>query len=128
MIPVAGADRYRTVQVTTCSPGQLLVMLYDGVFRFLREAMVAIDAGDRGRSAERLTRSHAILAELVGGLDAKIAPELCENLEAVYLFCMGKLVEANLHQDKARVEEVLRVLSPLRDAWTTAVAGQEGSP
>jgi flagellin-specific chaperone FliS len=30
--------KYRSVQVTTASPGQLLVMLYDGLFRFLGEA------------------------------------------------------------------------------------------
>jgi flagellin-specific chaperone FliS len=34
---------------------------------------------------------------------------------------MGRLVRANLEQDGQLVREVIRVLTPLREAWITAV-------
>ena len=123
MISAAAIAKYKTVQVTTCSPGELLVMLYNGLFRFLGEAASAIKAGDRAVAGERIGRSHDILAELVAGLNPVHAPELCDNLQGLYFFCMSRIVEANLHQDAARIEDVLRILTPLREAWTIAVRG-----
>ncbi len=123
MVPRSLAtQRYRSTQVTTCSPGQLLVLLYDGLFRFLSEAKGAIEAGERARTGERLDRAYAILQELAGALQPSASPTLCENLHAIYLFCMGRIVEANLHRDAAAVDDVVRVLTPLREAWRVAAA------
>lgn len=121
-------SRYGTVQMTTSSPGQVLVMLYDGLFRFLGEAKAAIQARDRARSGERIGRAHAILDLLASTLEPSHAPELCENLQGLYLFCMSRLVTANVKQDDAAVDEVLRVLSPLREAWREAVAKVAETP
>jgi len=116
-------NRYQKVSVTTCSPGELLVMLYDGLFRFLGEARVAMEAGDRARSGERISRSHKIFQQLLGGLNREVAPELCANLQSLYIFCMGHIVQANIQQKPENLDEVLRVLTPLREAWTTVVRG-----
>ncbi len=121
-------SKYGAVQVTTCTPGQLLVMLYDGLFRFLVEAQVALRANDRARAGERIGRAHSIIELLASTLDPTHAPELCQNLEGVYLFCMNRVVAANVHQDPARLEEVLRVLTPLREAWREAVAQTSRGP
>lgn len=118
----AALARYGAVKVTTASPGHLLVMLYDGLLRFLREASAALVAKDRGRACERISRSHGIISHLLSSLDPKPAPELAQHLQSVYVFCLGRLLAANLDQDPAKVNEVLRVMSPLRDAWVTAVA------
>ncbi len=115
-------SKYGAVQVTTCTPGQLLVMLYDGLFRFIAEAQTAIRAKDRARAGERIGRAHSILEMLASTLDPSYAPELCENLNGLYLFCMSRVVAANVHQDPERLGEVLRVLSPLRDAWREAIS------
>ena len=123
MVPASLAmHRYRSTQVTTCTPGQLLVLLFDGLFRFLGEAKAAMTVDDRARSGERLDRAYAILEELAGALAPSAAPALCENLQAIYLFCMGRIVEANLKREPACIDDVMRVLTPLRDAWRTAAA------
>jgi flagellar protein FliS len=112
--------RYQSVQVTTCSPGQLIVMFYDGIFRFCGEALTAMRARDRARAGERINRAHAVLEQLLVDLKPDVAPELCESLAPLYAFCMRHLIEANLHQDEQRIADVLRVLGPLRDAWREA--------
>jgi flagellar protein FliS len=118
----AALARYGAVKVTTANPGQILVMLYDGLLRFLREAQQAMVAKERARAGERVSRSLAILEQLLAGLDPVHAPELCQRLEALYVFCIQRLVRANFEQNVEMVAEVAVVLSPLRDAWSTAVA------
>mgnify|MGYP002624551819 CR=1 FL=1 len=115
------ANPYKRVQVKTSSPGDLLMLLFDGCVRFLNEAAVAIDAKDRQRAGEKINRAHAILSELVSTLRPDVFPELCENLEAVYMFCMSHLVRANLEQDSQKVSDVVRVLDPIREAFREAV-------
>ncbi|MBI5513376.1 MAG: flagellar export chaperone FliS [Deltaproteobacteria bacterium] len=117
-------SRYGTVQVTTCSPGQLLVLLYDGLFQFLGEAQALLLAGERARATERLGRSHQILEQLLVGVDPIPAPELGEHLQALYHFCMRRVLDARIHQDPAPIAEVLKVLSPLRAAWKEVVSRQ----
>jgi flagellar protein FliS len=118
---------YRSVQVTTCSPPELVVMLYDGVFRFVNEARAALAAGDRARFGERISRAHAVVECLAATVDPKHDPSLAERLGGIYTFCMERLIEANLRRDPGILEEVLVALAPLRDAWRV-VAGTHGAP
>lgn len=124
----AAIARYGAVKVTTANPGQILVMLYDGLLRFLREAQSAFVAKERARAGERISRSLAILEQLLAGLNPEHAPELCEKLQALYLFCIQRLVRANVEQNPEMVGEVVRVLTPLRDAWSTAVTELGSGP
>jgi flagellar secretion chaperone FliS len=128
MSPAFGAKRYKSVQITTSSPGGLLILLYDGLFRFLGEAADAIRAREPARAGERIDRCYAILTELAAGLDRAFLPDLCDQLEAIYLFCMGQLVEANLRKDPKAIDDVIRVLTPLRDAWRIAATSVPDEP
>lgn len=121
MAAVSNAARYRTVAVSTSSPGEVLIMLYEGLLRFLNDAREAMKTGNRARAGERISRAHAILEELTVALNPKHAPELCSNLEGLYSFCMNHLIEANAHQDPVRIGNVIRFLSPIAEAWRTVV-------
>jgi flagellar protein FliS len=121
-VPMKGLARYGAVKVTTCSPGQLLIMLYDALFRFLREATDAMTAKDHAKAGERMGRSLAILDQLLRGLDRSVLPSLCDKLEPLYMFCMSHITQASSNQEPARLAEVIRILTPLREAWGVAVA------
>jgi flagellar protein FliS len=124
----AALARYGAVKVTTSSPGQVLVMLYDGLLRFLRDAQTAMIAKDRVKTGERISRSHAILAQLLGTLDSSHNPQLCVQLQALYVFCMQHLLRANIAQNPDMIGEIVVILSPLRDAWATAVGSLQKTP
>ncbi len=118
--PKNALARYSSVSFSTSSPAQVTVMLYDGLFRFLREAMVALQAGDRARAGERVHRAHAILRHLLGAMVPEANPTLHERLTALYLFAMRRSTEANVKGEPAMLEEIIRVLLPLRGAWSVA--------
>jgi flagellar protein FliS len=115
------ARRYEQVQATTSSPGEILLALYDGLFRFLRGAELCFQNKQLVKGRELLSKSHAIISELLLALDHGKSPELCSQLEAIYDYCMGTIVQANLKTDVQLVSDVIRVLTPLREAWVQAV-------
>ncbi len=121
MLESAAAARYTQVRNATSTPGELLLALYDGLFRFLNGAKVCIEHKQLPRARELLSKSHAILSELVIALDHELAPELCGRLEGLYGFCIDRVQVASRKADTVAIDEVTRVLTPLREAWNIAV-------
>jgi len=111
---------YAESSVLTASPGQLVVMLYDGAIRFLRQSAEHMRAGDRERARERMRRAEAVIDELNGTLDMSYG-EVAERLRAIYLFSKRRLIRANLDFDPAKVDSVARMLAELRDAFAQVV-------
>lgn len=115
------AARYTQIRNTTSTPGELLLALYDGLFRFMNGARVCFEKKEMLRARELLSKAHAIVSELYIALDHNIAPELCHNLEGVYGFAMDRLMHASRKADVAAIDDAIRVLTPLREAWRIAV-------
>lgn len=118
---LAAIAKYKQVQVSTSGPGDVLLLLYQGLFRFTTEAKGALVDGNLAVAGEKISRAHAILEELCAGLDYAVAPELCQNLEAVYGFAMTRLVEANIQRNPALLDDATQALLPLYEAWRAAV-------
>ena len=115
------AQRYNQVRANTSTPGELLLALYDGMFRFLNGAKVCFENKQDARGRELVAKARAIVSELLMALDHKVAPELCANLAAVYDFALARLSDANREAKASYVDEVIRALTPLREAWALAV-------
>lgn len=114
-------SRYRQVVVSTSTPGELLLALYGGLFRYLKQARTLIEAKQRARVPELISKARAIVAELDMALDHEVAPELCQNLTALYDFCLERLRVAAREYSVQAIDDVVRVLTPLHQAWQMAV-------
>ena len=117
----SAAARYEQVRASTMSKGELLLALYDGLFRFLGGAKVCFDSNSLIKGRELSSKARAILSELQIALDPSVSPDLCHNLSALYDFCMDRVRQASVSGDSAPIDDVIRVLSPLKDAWEKAV-------
>ncbi len=107
---------YRRGAVLAATPGKLVVMLYDGARRFLRQAAAAMRAGEVERAHNTLRRGERIISHLDGTLDFEQG-DLPLRLHAIYQFCLVHLNAARVSQDPAKLEEVNELLGELRDAW-----------
>jgi flagellar protein FliS len=107
---------YRQSAVLTATPGQLVVMLYDGAHRFLSQAAAAMREGQLAVSGEKLRRAEAIIDELLATLDLS-AGEIALRLQALYAFFKDHLSQARLDRDPGKVEEVAAFMHDLRDSW-----------
>lgn len=112
----AASRAYTENSILTAPPERLVVMLYDGLGRFLARAAAALRERDPAAASEPLQRAHAILDELLATLDFE-AGEVAERLESIYLFSKRTLTEAQLALDPEPVERVASLLAVLRGAW-----------
>lgn len=110
-------DVYQRTQVDTASPTRLVVMLYDGAVRFLRQGQEAMQRGDREKQNHCLVRAQRIVAELMSSLNIEEGGEIAANLMGLYQFMTEQLVLANIEDDAQRVQKVREMLESLREAW-----------
>ncbi|HWL16858.1 MAG TPA: flagellar export chaperone FliS [Opitutus sp.] len=121
---------YRTNAVLTASPGQLVLMLYDGA---LKAMAIAADAFARPEEDVRrievinhqLQKAQSILAELQSGLNLQAGGEFAQTMYRLYDYHTRRLFEANVKKDVAIVHEVEELVRPLRDAWAEMLLKQE---
>jgi flagellar protein FliS len=112
------ALQYQSARVSTASPVQVVVSLYEGAIRFLKEALVHEQARDLSRRGMALSRAHAIVSELRATLDHERAPEMSQQLDGLYEFALDRINVAARTGDATQVEPALRVLGSLHSAWS----------
>ncbi len=116
-------DAYRENIVLSATPTQLVVMLYDGARRFLRQAAAAMRAKEIERAHYTLRYAELIIAHLDGVLDDDQGEDISEQLHRIYRFCLLHLNHGRLHQDAAKLEQVGDLLGELRESWAELARG-----
>lgn len=105
-------------EVHSASPHRLIAMLFDGLFTALAQAQGALENQQREVKAHALTRAVRILDEgLKAGLDLQAGGALAAQLHELYAYAAVRLVQANARDDLAAIQEVRKLLEPVRDAW-----------
>lgn len=112
----ASPQAYRESAILTAPPERLVVMLYDGIDRFLHQAAVTMRAGDADTADGRMQRADAIIEHLITTLDLSQG-EIARRLEAIYVFCREQIAQARVKQDADRLDKVRELLGELREAW-----------
>jgi len=126
-----GAAAYRQTEVQSRSPLELVVMLYDGVLRFVGEARDAMARHDLTAKREAMSRALAIVSELQSTLNLTEGGQVAASLDGLYTYINGRLLDASMTGDVAALEECARLVTPLRDAWmqiATAPAAPQDHP
>ncbi len=116
-LPNRGINAYRQTEVQSRSPLELVVMLYDGALRFMREAKAGFEQRDIRKRAEAVSRTMAIIDQLQNTLDMKAGGDIAKSLDQLYTFVRDRMLQASMHQDSKPVDDAIAVMSNLRDAW-----------
>lgn len=107
---------YTEASVLTASPERLVVMLYDGALRFLRQASAAHRSGKFTESRDRVRRAQAVIDELNRSLDPRQG-EVAARLRSIYAFCTRHLIESTAASDPDGYDAVVHLLFELRASW-----------
>jgi flagellar protein FliS len=105
-------------QVTTTTPGHLVVMLYDGAITFLEQAKQEIEVRNYAKKGILISQALDIISELDGSLNTEKGGELAQNLHKLYMYCSTRLLQANLKMDITLIDEVIGILSSFRSAFS----------
>lgn len=108
-------NAYKQNSVTTASPGELTLMLYNGCLKFLSKAKLAIDEKNIEERNYNIQRAQAIIAEFMSTLNMDI--EISKQMLPLYEYMNRRLTEANIKNDPAIIEEVEGLVTEFRDTW-----------
>ncbi len=117
-----GIAAYQDNSVSTQPKGRLIVLLYEGAIKFLKQAEKELQAGNFAAKGEHISKALAIIEELDACLDISAGGEIAQNLRSLYAFMRRHLWEANIQRDAKRIAEVIRILEDLNTGWT-AITG-----
>jgi flagellar protein FliS len=115
------ARSYTNHTAQTASPGQLVVMLYEGFLRFSAQARAALERSDLGEAGMKLTRAQDIVTELRVSLDMTQGA-IATNLASIYEYVGERLTGARLGRSVAELDEAVRCMADLREAWVRIAA------
>jgi flagellar secretion chaperone FliS len=109
---------YQANSVGTADQKQLIIMLYEGVLRFIALAegqMASFKTYDQANT--NILRAQDILTELMVSLNLEIGGEIGQNLFNLYAYCKSQLLEANLQKKAEFLKPVKKIVTELLEAW-----------
>ena len=116
------ASAYQRINVETSmhtiDQHQLVSLLYDGVLGAITSARGALARGDVPLKCSSISKAIRIIEEGLGtALDRDGGGELAQNLGALYDYCLQRLIQANIRNEDAILEEVARLIEPIAQGW-----------
>ena len=113
-----GLHSYQVNDISTSNQGQLILMLYDGALQAVNQSIQCMSRKEIAEQSRHILKAQDIINELSSALDMKLGGEVAKTLEQLYQFVLNQLIQANITSDTLYLESIIKVLTPLRDAWS----------
>lgn len=115
----AALNKYKENSITSATPEELTLMLYDGAIKFMNIAKFSIEKKEMEKAHNSLLRAQDIINELNHSLDMKY--EISNELRDLYDFILINLVDGNLKKDKKPIDDALSITTEMRDTWKEVI-------
>lgn len=109
-------------QAIEADPHRLIQMLMEGGLTRLAQARGAMEREQTALKGELISKAIAIVGGLRQGLNVEQGGELAANLDRLYEYMTTRLMEANLKNDPAILEEVADLLREVKTGWDAIAA------
>ncbi len=113
-------DQYLETRVNSAKPEELTYMLYEGLVKFIKKSILALEGNNFAQVNYNAQRAQAIIDGLRSTLDMAI--DMSAELDALYEYMTQELLLANIDKDKEKFEAVLTLAEDFRDTWKEAFA------
>ncbi|TLS17598.1 MAG: flagellar export chaperone FliS [Betaproteobacteria bacterium] len=109
--------------VTTASPVQIVVLLYEGAISAIATAKGEMERRNVAQKAKLINKAIDIIEGLRNALDFQQGGDIAPSLNDLYLYMVQRLSIANLKNDPSILDEVSRLLTELLGAWEILANG-----
>lgn len=113
-------NAYQQNSVNTASKEKLLIMLYEGLVKFIKQAISALEENDLQKAHTNFIKAQNIILEFMATLNMEIGGELSKSLMALYDYMYRRLVEANTKKNIEIAKEVLEFSEELKSTFEEA--------
>jgi len=108
---------YRQMSCQGASRVGLVVILYEVAMGCLHRAVKALEANNIEARTRELNHFLAVIGYLHASLDMARGGEVARALDRFYHIARVRILQANLAQSKAGLEEIAAHFNTLREAW-----------
>ena len=121
---------YQNTGIKTASQGKLVVLLYEGAIKNLKNALECFNSAEKveARNIEKfgnyLMKTQDIISELQVSLNMDKGGQIASNLMSLYVYFNQELTSANITKDKAKIEYILKMITELHTAWSSASSSE----
>lgn len=110
-------NAYLRTMISTASPAELRLMLFDGAIRFGEQARAGLQENNYEKLHNGITKCQDIVMELINSLRPEHDPQLCDKLSALYVFIYTRLMNAGSRREIAPLDEALELIRYERETW-----------
>ncbi|HUN84988.1 MAG TPA: flagellar export chaperone FliS, partial [Terracidiphilus sp.] len=121
-------NAYHTCTLEGASGVELTMALYDGIIRFMYEAIEGVDRDDAGHRRAAVKRAMDIVIYLQATLRADIGGKTAETLSEFYAAMFALMLQGSQANSREKFLQVIANVRNVRDAWKQVARGQKGDP
>ena len=127
---------YQQQAVAGMNPVELIVALYDGMIRFLHQAIAATENRNAAVRRQSIARVLEILMHLQSRLRSDVGGNSAKALSEFYAAVFALCLEGSRLESADRLREAIGCIRDVREAWSVAahdpevlrLLGDEGPP
>jgi flagellar protein FliS len=119
-------DQYQTRALEGASGVELTMALYDGIIRFMRNAIEAVERGDASQRRAAVKRAMDIVIHLQATLQMDIGGKPAEALADFYVAMFALMLQGSQANSKEKFEHVIACVWKVRDAWCQVARNPDG--
>ncbi len=116
----ATANAYLRTKVLGAKPEELRLMLIEGSIKFAYMARKGLETKNYELSYSGFSQCRDIVLELMTSAKSDEAPELAEQIRALYAFLYQQLVDCSFERDTQKLDKVIELLEFERETWQLA--------
>lgn len=119
-------NQYQACSLEGASGIELVVALYDGIIRFMRQAIDAVEQGNAGQCRIAVRRAMDIVMHLQATLRMDIGGRPAETLAEFYVAIFALMLQGSQANSSEKFKHVIACVNNVRNAWKQ-VAGATGT-
>ena len=112
-------SQYKQNSITTATPEELTLKLYNGVIKFMKIAKMNMEEKKVQDCNNNLMRCQDIIDEL--NMTLNMDYEISTQLRNLYNFVKEQLIEANIQKDTKILDGIIPIMEDMRDTWKEAM-------
>jgi len=114
--------------VVDASPHQLISIILKHILSNIAIANGAISRNEVENKGKALTKAIALVGELQDSLDMEQGGEISANLFELYDYIVRCLVQGNLENDTAKLDEVRDLILTIKEGWDAIPSDKRVKP
>lgn len=122
---VAQLKKYQVIdlesRVLSANRSELISILYEHILLNANKAKFFIGQKTYDQKSNHLNKMNAIVLSLIDSLDKSKYPELSNNLESLYAYCLYLSFKATSQNKVEYIDEIIEIIKTIKEGWEEAI-------